>query len=101
MSARLPASMQSTAGSQPGLLLDLSVAGARFGLADPETHLQALQVGRDVMLKWGRFEAMATIRWAARGAFGLQFDPSIAPQILIATREQDDAHALSLATRLS
>jgi len=101
MSARLPASVHSTAGSLSGMLLDLSLGGARFRVADTANRPQALQAGRDVMLKWDRFQAMGTIRWISREAFGLEFDPSITPKVLIATREQDDANAGYLPDRRS
>ena len=93
ISARLPASLQTPAGSLPGLLTDLSVTGARFMLSDRETRHQTLQVGRNVVLRWSRFEAFATILWESRGIFGLQFDPLVAPGVLVTTREADDAHA--------
>ena len=57
---------------------------------DGAVKLRSFREGRDVLLKWGDFEAFGTIRWRRQEVFGLRFDPSIAPFILRATRAQED-----------
>lgn len=85
---RLPARLTTLSGTTGAILTDLSTGGAKLIVAAP------LEAGREAMLHWGGFEAFGTIGWTHDGMCGLAFDDPVAPKILFATRDLDDAEHL-------
>jgi|KBSSwiStaDraftv2_1062776.scaffolds.fasta_scaffold557124_2 hypothetical protein len=86
---RLPAHAITHQGNARVVLCDISLGGAKvFARAD-------LPVGRDIVLKWDRFDAFGTIVWEREGLRGVQFDEPVPVPVLIATRDLQDAGGLN------
>ncbi len=82
---RLPARLVSHARTQPAILCDLSLTGARLHAAEPP------RTGLEVLVEWDRFDAFGEVVWSASGVCGVHFFDPIASSVLIATRGLDDA----------
>jgi hypothetical protein len=85
---RLPARLVLLDRTVSAILCDLSVGGAQVQLPDPAG------VGRQAILAWSNFEAFGTIGWVEGNRCGITFEEPVAPPVLIATRDLNDAQAL-------
>ncbi|RYD80093.1 MAG: PilZ domain-containing protein [Verrucomicrobiaceae bacterium] len=88
LKARLVARAISVSGSQRAVLNDLSLTGARLTLSEP------IKAGECIVLQWGDFEAFGDVVWSSENQIGIQFDATIEPRTLIATRDLDDLERL-------
>lgn len=82
---RLPARLVTRTETRSAVLEDLSLHGARVATSSQ------LKPGCEAVLEWGGFEAFGEIVWCAGGRCGLSFFDIITPQMLLATRDLDDA----------
>lgn len=82
----LPARLITLDGTLPATLLDLSVRGARLGIAAPE-----LRPGAQAVLTWAGFEAFCAVAWTRGAQCGLDFELPLQPGVLIATRALVDS----------
>ncbi|WP_333604801.1 PilZ domain-containing protein [Novosphingobium sp.] len=85
---RLPARLVTRTDTQPVVLEDLSLHGARVA-----TSTQ-LKLGSEAVLEWGNFEAFGEVVWCAGGRCGISFFDAVTPQMLLDTRDLDDATRL-------
>lgn len=82
---RLPLRLITRTDTTRAILIDLSLEGAAIQ-CDP-----ALPVGREVVLEWGGFEAFGEVVWSRGNRCGIAFIDPISPDVLLTTREMDDA----------
>lgn len=82
---RLPARVVTRTQTGQAILADLSLTGAKIS-TDAE-----LKLGGEVVLEWGKFEAFGEVVWVRGQYYGISFIDMIAPAVLIATRDLDDA----------
>ncbi|RYD60457.1 MAG: PilZ domain-containing protein [Verrucomicrobiaceae bacterium] len=88
LKARLAARVIAVSGSQRAVMNDLSLTGARLSLNEP------IKSGQCVVIQWGNFEAFGDVVWSEGNQIGVQFDATIDPRTLIATRDLDDLERL-------
>lgn len=82
---RLPAQVLTTGETLSGRLCDLSYFGARLSCENQLTP------GKEVIVKWGPYEAFGMIVWANSQSIGVRFFDALEPGVLIDTRDRDDA----------
>ena len=82
---RLPARLTTLDGTVNAILTDLSISGAKLA------NLPALPVGKEALLQWNGHEAFGRVSWSHDGLCGLRFADPVAPEVLFATRDLDDA----------
>lgn len=85
---RLAARLTTLDGMSRAILTDLSFGGAKL-LINCE-----VRPGQQAVLTWHDFEAFGTVSWEHGGMCGLDFDEFVAPAVLLATRDLDDADHL-------
>ncbi|MFM5929456.1 MAG: PilZ domain-containing protein [Novosphingobium sp.] len=81
---RLPAQIVTTGGTLTARLCDLSYFGARLSCESD------LAPGREVIVRWGPYEAFGIIVWANGRGMGVRFFETLEPAVLIDTRNRDD-----------
>ena len=69
--------------------------GARMACEKPPA------AGLEVMIRWGSFDAFGMVVWSSLSTFGVRFFDPIGPEVLIATRDTDDAEHICSRTDLS
>ena len=85
---RLAAKVITLDAEQSGVLVDISLHGARI-----TTGRDALRVGREVVIEWGPFEAFGKVVWSHGMTAGIEFFDQLPPKVLLASRDlDDDAH---------
>jgi hypothetical protein len=67
-------------GTQPALLHDLSVQGARLSLAHPP------QSDEEVIIRWACFAAVGRVAWVDGLTCGLEFDRRLDQRVVAATQ---------------
>lgn len=82
---RLRARLSTRTLTEAVILEDLSLHGAKI-----ITHA-VLKPGTEAVLEWHGFEAFGEVVWCASGRCGLSFFDMITPEVLLATRDLDDA----------
>lgn len=78
---RIPAKIETTFGTLPVTLLDLSQSGAHVFSTEP------LATTGDAVLTWLHYEAFGRIVWFCGPQAGLEFDKLLAPSTLLTTRD--------------
>jgi len=78
----LRAAMISAGGSRTAALMDISPTGAKLNVYP----LPA--VGKDVLIRVGRFEAFGTVVWSGDGRCGVHFDEPISAQEVELLRQE-------------
>ncbi|HEX9807723.1 MAG TPA: PilZ domain-containing protein [Alteraurantiacibacter sp.] len=77
----IPARLMLTNGTEPCLLEDLSMGGARIALDSPP------KTGAEGFLKFGRYEVFATVVWTRGGECGVEFERRLPKEVIIEMRE--------------
>lgn len=67
-------------GSQPAMLHDLSVKGAKLSLAQPPRS------GTEVMVRWACFAAVGRVAWVEGGTCGLEFERQLDKRVVATTQ---------------
>lgn len=83
----LPARLVTFNGTSDCTLIDLSRSGAKLGASD------CPRAGSMVVVEGLPLELFGTIRWSARGLFGIEFDRSLPLEQVVALRRYADHEA--------
>ena len=86
---RLPAFADLHSGTVRVVLCDLSLGGAKVFTP------ALLPIGRDVLLRWGAFDAFGTVIWERDGLHGIRFEEPLPAAMLIGTRDLHDAGSMT------
>lgn len=89
-SIHVEAQLIAARGSQPALLHDLSVQGARLSL----TH--APQTDEEVVVRWACFAAVGRVAWVDGRICGIEFDRQLDERV-VATTQAASADGMPLA----
>ncbi len=82
---RLPLRLSTRIETRLGILLDLSLNGAKV------TCDAQLRVGQEAVIEWGEYESFGEIVWSRYELAGIAFLEPITPDALLATRKLDEA----------
>lgn len=91
----LQAQLLAGEGTQPALLQDLSITGAKLAAA------HTVEPGDEIMVRWACFAAVGRVAWVKGSICGLEFDRQLDERVVVATRAMNAEGLLPERHRVS